>query len=445
MKRTLFFLISVVTVLSMSAHATDVPQQAPVSQPESSSFELQSSTKQAYKMKVLIGVIGTNERVEHIAKVVEQDLKLPLEKQTGFESARQQFAKEPEAKSEIKKLFDQGYSLVVFISAQGKDDVTYRVYDATSATMVKGKKLTLSGYSPTHIGHHVAGVLAQEFLGRPIQFGSQLAFCKQGSSKSGKQLFVTDPHALQAYETLVTTQSPKFGLRWFTHDNHTRLYFSEQSPVNVRLMSYDMDQRKTKMVMNFDGLNMQPSFNADGSKVVVCCSQAGSSQLYMGSQNIISKQWVFKRLTHNDGNNISPYLCKNEDIIFCSDFKGRQPQLYKLHKSDGSIEKLSENGYCASPAVCEEQGKIAYIKLINGIAQIFVYDMNHKQHTQITFDQVQKDEPTWSPCGTYLAYSVEQGNYSRIAVRNMVSQEAYFVTAANEQCSSPAWGPALIS
>ncbi|MGE0010501.1 MAG: TolB family protein [Candidatus Babeliales bacterium] len=411
---------------------------------QAETLEIKSAVKQAYKMKVLIGTIGISDRIAAIAKVIEADLRLPREKQTGFEIIIEQFASEPNGKSEIKKLLDRGFSLVVFLSATGIDDISYRIYDATDATMVKGKKLVLTHYSIANTGHYLAGILTQEFLGRPIQFGAQLAFCKQDSKKGGKQLFATDPHAEHAYQTLVSSQTPKFGLRWFMHDDHKFLYYSEQSPVNVRLMQYDMEQKRSKLVMNFDGLNMQPSFNKDGSKVVVCCSQAGSSQLYRGTLDPLRKQWIFKRLTHNNGNNISPYLCKNGDVFFCSDYQTRSPQLYCYRDKDGSIDRLTDGGYCASPAVCEEQGKIAYIKLINNVAQICMYDIATKNHTQVTFDATQKDEPSWSPCGTYLAYSVEQGTYSRIAVRNMISQEAYFVTAAHEQCTSPAWGPGVM-
>lgn len=412
---------------------------------EVETLEITSAVKQAHKMKVLVGTIGMSDRVAAIAKVVQDDLRLPLEKQTGFEVVVEQFPTEPTAKAEIKKLLDRGFSLVIFLSSQSISDITYRIYDATDATMVKGKKLVLPDYTTTKTGHHLAGVFAQEFLGRPIQFGAQLAFCKQGAGKkSSKQLYVTDPHSEQAYQTLVTSQTPKFGLRWFMHEDQKLLYYSEQSPVNVRLMAYDAQQKRSKMVMNFDGLNMQPSFNADGTKVIVCCSQAGSSQLYKGTLDPLRKQWIFKRLTHNNGNNISPNLCKNGDVYYCSDYQTRSPQLYCYHEKDGSHERLTDGGYCASPAVLEEQGKIAYIKLIKQVAQICMYDINTKTHTQITFDSAQKDEPSWSPCGTYLAYSVEQGNSSRIAVRNMVSQESYFITAANEQCSSPAWGPGVI-
>ncbi len=407
-------------------------------------IEIHSACHQAFKMKILVGTIGTNERVTAVAKVLQEDLKLPHEKQTGFEVVIEKFAKEPDSKAEIKKLLEEGYSLVVFLSGESADDITYRLYDATEAAMVRGKKLVLPDRSIASIGHHLSGLLAQELLGRSIQFGAQLAFCKQTSKKGGRQLFVTDPHAQQPYHTLVQSQSPKFGLRWFVHDDKKLLYYSEQSAVNVRLMSYDMIEKRSKMVMNFDGLNMQPSFNADGSKVVVCCSQAGSSQLYMGTLDPIRKQWMFKRLTHNKGNNISPHLCKNGDVIFCSDFQTRSPQLYCYHEKDGSIERLTDGGYCASPAVFESQGQIAYIKLINNTAQICLYDINTKSDLQITFDAAQKDEPSWSPCGTYLAYSVEQGKNSRIAVRNMISQESYFVTAASEQCTSPAWSPAVI-
>lgn len=407
-----------------------------------SALEITATKHQAYKMKVLLGVIGDNKRVARIADIITRDISLPLEKQTGFDVALKQFAKEPRSKKEIKRFLDEGYSLVVFLSATSGDDIAYRLYDATRAAMVHGKRVVITGRSPRATGHHVAGLLMKDLLGRSVQFGTQLAYCKHVSGKNNKHVFVTDPYKSGSPEQVLGSHTPKCGLRWHEHEGITRLYYSEQSPVNVRLMAYDMLQKRSKIVMNFDGLNMQPSFNEDGTKVVVCCSQAGSSQLYLGTLDVKIKQWNFKRLTHNRGNNISPYLCKNGDIIFCSDFQTRRPQLYYYRMKNGKIERLTDGGYCASPAVLEERGLIAYIKLVNSVAQLCLFDINTKQHTQLTFDRSHKDEPTWSPCGSYVAYSVEQGKSSRIAVRNMMSQESYFVTAKNEQCSGPAWGVA---
>ncbi len=409
---------------------------------DTAALEIQALDHQAYKMKLLVGVIGNDARIAKVAEVVKKDLGLSLEKQTGFDVAIQKFAQEPRSKKEVKAFFDKGYSLVVFISAKTDDDIMYRLYDATQAKMVHGKRVVLPERSDMVTGHHVAQLLMKELVGNSVQFGTQLAFCKKVSGQNNKQVFLTDPHVAQTYKALLNSHTPKCGLRWHAHDGTTRLYYSEQSPVNVRLMSYDMARKRSKLIMNFDGLNMQPSFSEDGNTVIVCCSQAGSSQLYKGTLNQQRMQWNFKRLTHNRGNNISPHLCKNGDILFCSDFQTRRPQLYRF-RTNGSIERLTSGGYCASPAVLEQQGKIACIKLINGIAQLCLFDIKTKKLKQLTFDNAHKDEPTWSPCGSYLAYTVEQGDSSRIAVRNMTSHEMYFVTAQNEQCSNPAWCPVI--
>lgn len=244
---------------------------------------------------------------------------------------------------------------------------------------------------------------------------------------------------------MIADASAKCGLRWHPDGATPRLYYSEYTPVNVRLLAYDLEQAKKKLIMNFDGLNMQPSFSADGNTVVVCSSRAGSSQLYLGAFDAALKQWTFTRITTNENNNLSPHLCTNGDIIFCSDTQGFRPQIYCYKAADGSIERLTDGGYCASPAVCEKRGLIAFIKMINNTPQLYTLNMKTKEQQQLTFNAGDKDEPTWSPCGNYIAYSVGTTQSTRIAVRNVVTKEDYFITAAHERCSSPAWSSGVVA
>ena len=70
--------------------------------------------------------------------------------------------------------------------------------------------------------------------------------------------------------------------------------------------------------------------------------------------------------------------------------------------------------------------------------------MQKKVHTQLTSDSKHKEEPTWSPEGTYIAYSVGQGSVNRIAVRNLITDEQFYLTGPNDYCCYPAWSPRIM-
>ena len=116
-------------------------------------------------------------------------------------------------------------------------------------------------------------------------------------------------------------------------------------------------------------------------------------------------------------------------------------KIYYFTASTGKVERITNGGYCAAPGFSEKKQTVAYSKLVGNDMQLFLYTMATKQHTQLTFDKGTKEECSWSPCGNYLTYMVQEGAKSRIAILNMITQEQFFLTAEHELCSYPAWSP----
>jgi Tol biopolymer transport system component len=141
----------------------------------------------------------------------------------------------------------------------------------------------------------------------------------------------------------------------------------------------------------------------------------------------------------NAGNNISPQLCANGDIIFCTDYQLKQPGIGVYRCATGKVELLVNDGYCASPSLCERTGKLVYCKQVKGFMQLFVADLARNRHEQITFDTSNKEECSWSPCGNYIAFAVSTPNTNRIALLCAQTKEQIFLTRTDEYCTYPAW------
>ncbi len=105
------------------------------------------------------------------------------------------------------------------------------------------------------------------------------------------------------------------------------------------------------------------------------------------------------------------------------------------------LERLTDGGYCASPRYCQKRDQLAYIKMVGGTMQLFVCDLKTKVHTQLTSDAGNKEECSWSPCGNYMLFSVEQGKKTAIAMLNLLSNERRQLTSAGVSCSYPDWSP----
>jgi TolB protein len=401
------------------------------------------------KMKLIIGVIDETEMLASSSENLKEMLERSRAMLSGFSITRKSFDKQP-SKKEMAVLAQEGFGLGLFISQTWfGGTLEWRLYDLDSHCMIKGKRFAIKEYTPRIIAEHVADQVWPILTGQGGFFSTRIAYCKEKRSKGKKlekHIYVTAPYVdcerCAEQSQLMVEHSNAFAPRWNSDAHQPMILYSEITPSNVRLMSVALD-KKRKIVANLDGFVARPSFSPDGKKVVYCsCDGTPGSKsniyLYQLDENGCP---VLERITHNNGQNISPMLCDSGDIVFCSDAGSKQPYICYYHAAMKEFERITPDGYCSSPSYCAATKKIAYSKMCNGVAQLFSYDLITKQHTQLTFDVGNKEESCWSPCGNYLAFTVNSGASSRIAVHHLVSNERIYVTNPQDRCCYPSWSP----
>lgn len=383
------------------------------------------------KMPLLIAVMSEHHELFSIAQIIKKDFEY-----------RGQFAVDIKqvpasvSKQDVKEVYKQGYQLALYLNYSEQQDIQWRLYNAAQSQMIAGKKYKKRGDQLRAWAHHVSDSVWPLMTSMPGFFSTKIAYCKEVPLANGhcyKHIYLADYDGSNS-APLVTSSTISVAPRWNRDPENPLVFYSECTKSNIRLMAMDMKKRR-KVVSNFDGLNMLPSFSADGKKVVYCASRGdGSCQIYYYEKG------VFKRLTQNTGNNISPVFSADASkVYYCSDFQTGAPQLYCFDLQTKMLERLTDSGYCASPAYCESKNALAYTKMVKGVNQVFLLDLNAREHKQITFDSSNKEECSWSVCGTYLLYSVQEGSSSRIAQHDLITNDRRLLTGAQERCSYPCW------
>jgi hypothetical protein len=350
---------------------------------ESGKVTLQLDKQKQEKMKLLIGIINPSDTLNLLMEIVKKDLSCALQKLSGFNVTIQFFDKIP-SKNALKKLSVDGFPIVIFIQeVAGGKALEWRCYDSLHASMQKGKRMYLKNAILEIDAHKLADIFWNILTGQEGIFSTRIAYCVEtmNNNHKGSDIYIKNPYNEMAQ--CLVHGGKLLAPRWNKSNDFPLLLYSEVTPSNIRLMSTTL-QQKRKIVSNFDGLTMLPSFSSNDQKVVYCASYKGSSQIYICFIDTQKMKMVCKRITHNAGNNTSPTLLENGDIVFCSDFEAHAPQLYYLHASDGKLERLTQSGYCACPHFSEKNNKIAYCKLVGNTMQIFTYDLSTKQHKQVT-------------------------------------------------------------
>lgn len=346
--------------------------------------------------------------------------------------------------SEFKNMFDQNVSAALFLSKHDHH-ITWRLYDLDSVHMIAGHQEPIGEQALSLIAHAISDKVWPYLFGTASCFQSKIAYCKQiyrkkhGREKVYQQIWITDFDGSNA-ELFVNTPTVNLAPRWNNDPEFPLLFYSENTMSNVQLVLSNMFGKR-KVICSFDGLNMQPSFSKDGSKIVFCLSKDGTSQLYLSVIDKVTKKRIYERLTSNDGRNIAPCFIDDNHVIFVSDYQTNKPQLYVLDLQTKEQQRLTDGGYCACPNYSSVRNQLVYSKMVGGAMQLFIYDFKTQAHQQITDSQGSKEEGCWSSCGNYIVFGWNHKDVSRIAQLCVPTGIMKFLTSPDQFCTYPYFSP----
>lgn len=401
---------------------------------------LEVAAKEHSRIDFVVGIIGNDQGLQAIAKYLCKDLAFSNQFSTHYQS----LAICP-GKKEIKEMYQKKTNSVkplfaLFLSAADDQSIEWRLYNTMTGAMIDGKKYIKKGNVDRGWAHNIADIVWPILTGYSGFFSTKIAYCKEldrEGKKSIKHVYIADYDGTHE-RILIDDPTVHVAPRWNSDPKNPLLFYSAYTNSNVQLKVAHMNGRR-KIASNFDGINMLPSFSEDGKTLIYCASRGnGSCQLYYCSKG------AFKRITHNNGNNVSPAVAET-GVYFCSDFETKSPQLYFYCFANETLERITHDGYCASPAYCASQKKLAYTKRHEGIMQLFLYDTTTKKHTLLTTSPGHKQECSWSACGHHLLFCEENDNKNRIAMLDVLSGKKRYITPAHENCSYPAWSGSYVT
>lgn len=393
------------------------------------------------EIKCLLLCIGENKKSEEIAKTLKFDMEFTDQLLVDIKRFPEHLTKK-----QLGKLYKKGIALCLSCESNNKNKFVIEVKDTHSSNTVFKKAFSLKQEPSVYQAHSISQELLPALTGSAGIPQSSIAYCKQFSTYH-KGLFVSD-YSCKSERPLFSKKALTVAPRW--HSSLPQLFFSQFTSHNGKLMSFDLKSKKARTICSYDGLNMQPSFSPTGDKVVLCLSALkGNSELYLYDQRVCSrlKKRVFIPLTTNGGNNSSPCMLPNNDVVFCSDFQTGMPQLYYLSMATKKIHRLTAGrGYCAGPSYCEKTNSIIYTKPHNKVFQLWSINLDEDeiQEKQLTFGKGDKLDPSWSPCGNYIAFTYDYINkrgkrVPQIATFNISSRKIRILTNDSYPKSFPVW------
>jgi TolB protein len=404
-------------------------------------LDLSIGAKKHQAMPLVLGVIGNSD--SNLKPLIDQMVR-DLEFSKQFKVQVVPVLQEKLTKDVLQKIASQKYALALFINSLPDQDHTknfeWRLYDLLDLKMLVGKKVSYQG-DFHQAAHLVCNKIWQQLMGCETIFNSMIVACQKIKNHQKNHQYIYGFHPTNGTEfkvPLVETHTINLAPRW--HPTKRLLYYSQHTPQNVRLMCINEHGRK-KIVTNFEGLNLTPAISPKG-QIIVSLSSSGCEKLYRYDYDSKRNVNKFTALTDPHMHAISPSFIDEERVVFCAiDAKTKLPRIAILNIFDRSATFLTGKAFCVSPVYTPTKNKIAYCKKINGVQQIFCYDLTRNQHEQLTTSLGDKDDCSWSPCGNYLVFTQQQGKESRIALFSMLDRQITYLSPKGESWCFPAWSP----
>ncbi|MBD3272859.1 hypothetical protein GF385_00720 [Candidatus Dependentiae bacterium] len=390
---------------------------------------------------ILKNKTNDDEILTKLGKTLKYDLEFTDQMEINLKKSKKRLTKELE-----EKFFNNDVSLCLYISNIEKNKTKIELKNLGSGSIEFEKEFKINTKNLIQSAHRISDELLPKLTGEESMCKYCLAYCKM-ISNTQKNIVLSD-YSCNFEKTLISEKLINVAPSW--HTKTSTIFYSQFTKNKINLMSYNLKNNKNSIICSYDGLNMQPSFSNDGSKAALCMSGGKNSEIYLFDSKISKKlkQRVFKKLTNNGGNNVSPYLLENDDVIFCSDFQTGQPQIYYLNRKENYTYRLTNGkGYCAAPSYCAKNNNVVYTRPVNGTFQLFTLNLDNfdnLQEKQITFNGGNKHEPDYSPCGRFIVFSYDfeyKKGYQtqQIAVLNVNSGKIRVLTQSKAPKSFPKW------
>lgn len=338
--------------------------------------------------------------------------------------------------SDLKKIKNERDIFLVLAVAPCEKGYAWRLYDTIVSKMHVARRYEKTGSELRGWAYALCDDIWPLLMKSKGFFSTKIAYEQGVKGENCRHIYIADFDGSHA-ERLIATSTVNIAPRWNYDRKNPMLFYSTNTPKNLRMMAIGTD-KKTKVTSNYDGQNIAPSFCKDGSKMVYCCSRGdGRCQIYLCEKSNI------KNLTNNMSNNISPSLSPDgTKVYFCSDAQTGRSDLFVYDMQNDELERLSTGIECSASRYNALAERVVYARTIDGVQQLYLYDVKTRKHEALTGDASSKQGCSWSPCGNFILFSEkEEGKSSRLAMINVHDKSKRYVSAEGEDCAFPDWSP----
>lgn len=392
---------------------------------------LQTHQASSYqKVKLLLGIIkNKNEDTFGFDECIKQ-----LQKNLSLSDQLNIIVKEfdiPKTKQEVTDLFVMGYPLVVFIDYLDKEnELEWRLYDSMQAEMVKGGKYKSSKPLGAAWANAISQKMWPELSLQPGIFTTKIGYIKQLNTgqRYRSQVCIADFDGSNE-QVLLDMQTIFVQLTFHPDPKRNCLFVSEFTQDGIKLLMVDFNGRKKTIFAQKRSI-AGVSLSSTADRVVYI----DSGDIWRYSYNNETKSGKHELLVQNDQKCSSAILCPDGNVLYCSDYV-----VYRYNYLTKESRPVLSNAL--APTYCPANRNIVFSRRVKNYLQLMLFNEQENKTEQITFNEGNKSDSCFSPCGNYIIFCHEKRGKKMLSILCLATKKQRPLPLAGKHYSYPAWSP----
>lgn len=325
----------------------------------------------------------------------------------------------------------------VRLSAPGKYQVQFRLYDVFKGSQIAGFRYTVGAGMLRSVAHQISDIIYEKITGEPGAFNTRIAYVTLEAPPGVKPVYKLQVADSDGFNPQTVVRSPESLMSPAWSPDGKRLAYVSFEDKRSKVYIQNMTDGRRELVAEFTGINGAPAWSPDGRSLALTLSRDGNAEIYVMQLDTR----VLRRLTSDPAiDTEAAWSPDGRDIVFTSDRAGT-PQIYRMSASGGPAERLTfEGDYNARASYAADGKSITFISRSRGGFRVAVLQLDNRT-AQVLTETSLDESPSFAPNGRMIIYATEVRGRGVLASVSADGRVRQLFKLEEGDVREPAWSP----